>query len=256
MSDHDHGQIDSATMPLLKHLEELRKVIIVSLIAIGIASVAAFYFVNQILAIIMKPLTQQGLKPVVLTMTEGIFTKFQIALIAGIVLASPVLLWQIWRFIVPALYPHERRYVIRLVPISILLFAGGVVFAYYTVFPLAVFVLLKLAGEFNPMLTIGKYLSFTLAFLIPFGLIFEFPLVIYFLTKIGVITPQWLVKNRKYSIVATFVIAAILTPGPDPLSQSIMAAPMLVLYEAGIIVSKLVYRKKQTGALELAGEET
>ncbi|MDH7576326.1 MAG: twin-arginine translocase subunit TatC [Bacillota bacterium] len=246
---------DQEAMPLLKHLEELRKVIIVSLVAIGVASIGALFFVDQILAILTKPVRDLGHAIVFTAMTEGIFTKFKVALLAGAVFASPVVLWQFWRFFVPALYPHEKKYVLRLVPVSILLFAGGVVFAYFAVFPLAVFFLIKLAGGFEPMLTISRYFSFTLTFLIPFGLIFEFPLIIYFLSLIGVVTPEWLVRNRKYSIVSTFILAAILTPGPDPLSQSIMAAPMLIFYEIGILVAKVVARKKRARFNELASEE-
>lgn len=153
------------------------------------------------------------------------------------------------------LYPHEKKYIYKLVPISIILFVSGVVFAYFTIFPLAVYVLITLASEFEPMLTISKYLSFCLNFLIPFGLVFEFPLIVYFLTKIGVITPQWLLHNRKYAIVIAFVLAAVLTPGPDPLSQLLMAAPMVVLYEVSIIVSKVVAKKRNAKFNELNGEE-
>lgn len=247
---------DIKAMGILQHLEELRKVIIISLIAIAVASMISFTFIEQIVGIITKPLSAQGIKPVYTAITEGIFTYFKIALITGTLFAAPVLLWQLWRFIVPALYPHERKYLYKLVPISIILFVGGVVFAYYTVFPLAVFVLIKLASEFEPMLTISKYLSFTLTFLIPFGLVFEFPLVIYFLTSIGVVTPEWLIRNRKYAIVLTFILAAVLTPGPDPISQLIMAAPMIILYEAGIIVAKVVIKKKNAKFKKLAGEES
>lgn len=256
MADNGAPDKDKQTMGILRHLEDLRKVIIISLIAIVVASIISFAFIEQIVAIITKPLAEQGIKPVYTAITEGIFTYFKIALITGTVFASPVLLWQLWRFIVPALYPHEKKYLYRLVPISIILFIGGVVFAYYTVFPIAVYVLIKLASEFDPMLTISKYLSFTLAFMIPFGLIFELPLVVYFLTSIGVVTPEWLVRNRKYAIVITFILAAILTPGPDPISQLIMAAPMIILYEAGIIVAKIVTKKKDAKFRKLAGEES
>jgi sec-independent protein translocase protein TatC len=242
-------------MGMLQHLEELRKVIIISLIAIAVASVISFAFIEQIVAIIIKPLAAQGIKPVYTAITEGIFTYFKIALITGTVFAMPVLIWQIWRFIVPALYPHEKKYLYKLVPISIMLFVGGVVFAYFTVFPIAVFVLIKLTTEFEPMLTISKYLSFTLSFLIPFGLVFEFPLVIYFLSSIGVVTPAWLSRNRKYAIVITFILAAVLTPGPDPLSQMIMAAPMIVLYEAGVLVARVVTKRKKAAISNPAGEE-
>ncbi len=254
-SHEEQNEEKHEAMPLLKHLEELRRVIIVSLVVITVASIAAFFFVDQILAVLTKPVRDLGYTPVVTAITEGIFTKFKVALLAGAILASPVVLWQFWRFFVPALYPYEKRYVLKLVPISILLFAGGVLFAYFAVFPLAVYFLIKLAGGFEPMLTISKYFSFTLTFLIPFGLIFEFPLVIYFLAQIGVVTPEWLMRNRKYSIVSTFILAAMLTPGPDPLSQMIMAIPMLLLYEVGIFVAKIVVRKKRAKLNELAGEE-
>jgi len=245
---------DQQTMTILSHLEELRKVIIISLIAIVVASIVSFAFIEQIMAVLTKPLAEQGINLVVTALTEGIFTKFKIALIAGTILASPVILWQIWQFIVPALYPHEKKYLSRLIPISIILFVAGVVFAYTTVFPVAVYILVQLGSEFEPMFTIGKYLSFTLTFLIPFGLIFEFPLVIYFLTSIGVVTPEWLIRNRRYAIVITVILAAVLTPGPDPLSQMIMALPMAVLYEVGILVSKVVAKKKRKKE-ERAGEE-
>lgn len=245
---------EQQTMTILSHLEELRKVIIVSLIAIFVASIISFAYIDQIMTVITKPLADQGIKLVVTALTEGIFTKFKIALIAGTILASPVILWQIWQFIVPALYPHERRYLSRLIPISIFLFVSGVVFAYTTIFPIAVFILVQLGSEFEPMFTIGRYLSFTLTFLIPFGLIFEFPLVIYFLTSIGVVTPEWLIRNRRYAIVITVILAAVLTPGPDPLSQMIMALPMAVLYEVGILVSKVVAKKKRKKE-EMASEE-
>lgn len=256
MSANDREQLNDATMPLLKHLEELRKVIIISLIAIGIASIVAFYFVNQLLDILTKPLKPLGLKPVIFSVTEGIFFKFKVALLGGLVFAAPVVIWQVWRFIVPALYPNEKRYLLRVVPISIILFAGGVIFGYYTLLPVMVYVLIKLAGDFTPIINVSQYLSFTLSFLIPFGLIFEFPVVVYFLTKIGVIKPDWLISKRKYAIVVIFIVAAVLTPSPDPINQTIMAAPMLILYEVGIIVSKLVFRKKRAEALELADEKT
>ncbi|HHW28595.1 MAG TPA: twin-arginine translocase subunit TatC [Syntrophomonadaceae bacterium] len=245
---------DQQTMTILSHLEELRKVIIVSVIAIVVTSIISFVFIEQIMTVLTKPLAEQGINLVVTALTEGIFTKFKIALVAGTILASPIILWQIWQFIVPALYPHERRYLSRLIPISVILFVAGVVFAYTTVFPVAVYILIQLGSEFEPMFTIGKYLSFTLTFLIPFGLIFEFPLVIYFLTSIGVVTPEWLVRNRRYAIVITVILAAVLTPGPDPISQLIMALPMAVLYEAGILVSKVVANKKRKRE-ERAGEE-
>lgn len=256
MTEQRNNYIDAGTMPFLKHLEELRRVLVICLVAIGIASIASFFFVDKILVIITKPLYDLGIKLVFTSMTEGIFTKFKIALLAGIVLAAPVIIWQFWRFIIPALYPHEKRYVYRLVPLSIVLFVSGVMFAYFTVFKIAIFFLIKLSGEFQPMLTISRYFSFVLTFLIPFGLIFEFPLVVYFLASIGIITPEWLKRKRKYAIVLIFILAAVFTPSPDPLSQIIMAAPMLVLYEAGILVASVVSKKRGAKFNELSGEES
>ncbi|HAA89510.1 MAG: Sec-independent protein translocase protein TatC [Thermoanaerobacterales bacterium 50_218] len=242
-------------MSLLKHLEELRRVIIVSLVAVGIATIGCFFFSDQIMAIFTKPVEDLGYSLYFIGMTEGIFTKLKVSLLAGVVVASPIIFWKIWRFLVPALYPHERKYILKLFPLSVILFGLGVSFAYFAIFPLAVFFLIKLAGDVEPMLTISKFLSFTLCFLIPFGLLFEFPLVVYFLAHIGIISPEFLIKNRKYAIVGTFILAAMLTPGPDPISQLIMAAPMLVLYEVGIFVAKVTSRKRQMKLEELAGDE-
>lgn len=252
MSANNPEQINDATMPLLKHLEELRRVIIVSLIAIGIASVVAFYFVDHLLEILTRPLRPLGLKPVIFSVTEGLFFKFKVALLGGLVFAAPVVIWEIWRFILPALYPNEKKYILKIVPISIFLFVGGIVFGYYTLLPVMIYVLIKMAGGFTPIINVSQYLSFILSFLIPFGFIFEYPVVVYFLTKIGIVRPEWLVNKRKYAIVVIFILAAALTPSPDPINQTIMAAPILILYEVGIVVSKLVSRKKET--LEVADE--
>jgi sec-independent protein translocase protein TatC len=232
-------------MPLLKHLDDLRKVLVSSAIATFITSCGAYYFVDPILKVIEKPLTRAKVHLVVTGITEGFFIKLKIALIAGLIIASPFILWQIWRFVVPALYPKEKKSVRGVVPISVVLFIGGVLFAYFTVFQVAVYFLLQLASGFDPMLTIDKYLSFTVSFLLPFGVIFEFPLVVYFLAKVGILTPEKLVHSRKYTIVAIFIVAAVLTPSPDPLSQIIMAIPMLILYEAGILVARVVTRKRK-----------
>jgi sec-independent protein translocase protein TatC len=232
-------------MPLLGHLEALRKVIMVSVIAILVTSVAAFTYIDTFLDIILKPANALHLKLVYTGVTEGIFFKLHIALVFGAMAASPILLWQFWRFLVPALYPNERKYIARLVPISILLFLGGVVAAYFTILPFLLEFLIKYSNEFTALITISNYLSFTEHLLIPFGLLFEYPLLVYFLAKMGILTPKVLIKYRKYSIVGIVIIASILTPSPDPFSTIIVAAPMLVLYEIGVIVARIVYRKKR-----------
>lgn len=233
-------------MLLLKHLEELRRVFLVSFIAIAISTVGCFFFSDQILEIFTRPLEQLGYSLYIIGMTEGIYAKLKIALLAGIIVSSPVLMWEFWHFLVPALYPHERKYILKLVPISVILFVLGVAFAYYIVFPVAIYILIKMAGEMEPMLTISKFISFTLSFLIPFGLLFELPVIIHFLTWAGVVTPAFLTKNRGYAIVVSFIIAAMLTPGPDPISQLVMVIPMIILYEAGILVAKITTKRKKS----------
>jgi sec-independent protein translocase protein TatC len=251
-------QIDSSTsgkMSLLNHLQALRKVIMVSVIAVLVTSVAAFSFVDPLLSIVLKPANDAHIRLVYTGVTEGIFFKLHIALVFGAMAASPILLWQFWRFLVPALYPKERGYIARLVPVSIVLFAGGVVFGYYTVLRIMLIFLIRFSSEFQELITISNYLSFTEHLLIPFGLLFEYPLLVYFLAKIGILTPEKLVQYRKYSIVGIVIIAAILTPSPDPFSTIIVAVPMLILYEVGVIVSRVVFRKKRLKLNELAGEQ-
>lgn len=233
-------------MSWIEHLEDLRRVIIISLIAILTATIVCFFYSDYFLSLLQRPVSQMDLKLVFIGVTEGFFTKIKIALYAGFVFAFPIVIWQLWRFILPALYPHERRYLLILVPVSTLLFAGGVFFGYSTVFPIAIYFLVQIAGDLEPMLTIGKYLSFCTAFLIPFGIVFEMPVITVFLTRIGIITPQLLSSKRKYALLVMFVVGAVLTPGPDPLSQLLMALPMYFLYEISIIVSRFVKAQKRS----------
>lgn len=238
-------------MSWITHLEELRRVIIVSLVALLVATFSCFFYSDFLLSLLQKPIVAMDLKLVFIGVTEGFFTKIKLALYAGFVVSFPIIIWQIWRFIVPALYPHERRYVMILVPVSVLLFSGGVVFAYFTVFPIAIFFLLKIAGDLEPMITVGQYLSFCVAFLIPFGIVFEMPVVAMFLTRIGLISPQLLASKRKYALLIMFIVGAVLTPGPDPVSQLLMAVPMYLLYEVSILVSRFVRAKKDEKEPEL-----
>jgi sec-independent protein translocase protein TatC len=254
MSEDDQGNSAPQKTTLLSHLEALRKLIVVCVIAILVTSVVAFVYVDTFLFIVLKPANDLHLKLIYTGVTEGIFFKLHIALVFGTMAASPILLWQFWRFLVPALYPTERRYITRLVPISIVLFLGGVVAAYFTILPFLLEFLIKYSSEFTALITISNYLSFTEHLLIPFGLLFEYPLLVYFLAKIGILTPKVLVKYRKYSIVGIVIVASILTPSPDPFSTIIVAAPMLILYEVGIMVAKIVYRKRQVRLDELADE--
>jgi len=234
---------------ILEHLEDLRKSLLISMIAIVIAAVAAFYFSDYILAVIQKPLKPMDLDLIFIGILEGFYIKLKLALFGGVVLAFPVIAWQMYRFMAPALYPHERKYVLILFPLMLILFAGGVVFAYFGVLQLVINFLIMIAGDLEPMLTVDKYVSFVIAFTLPFGLIFELPVVVYFLTRLGIVTPEWLSEKRKYALLAIFVIAAVVTPGGDPISQCLMGIPVYLLYEISILVSR-IFRPKKNEDLE------
>jgi len=223
---------------LIQHLDELRKALIISMVAIVVAAFGCFYFSDQLLEFIKKPITNLNLKLYFIGVAEGFFIKLKLSLMAGLVVAFPVVSLAIWRFIKPALYPSERKYVYILYPITILLFVGGVIFSYLTVLQVALKFLIFMAGGLEPMITFDKYVTFVYAFTFPFGFLFQFPVIVFFLTKIGVITPGWLVKNRKYALLIIFILAALLTPGPDPISQCLMGIPVYILYELSIIVSR------------------
>lgn len=198
---------------ILEHLEDLRKSLLISVVAIVIAAIAAFYFSDQILAIIQQPLKSLGLDLVFIGVTEGFYIKLKLAFYGGLVLAFPVIVWQIYRFIAPALFPKERKYFLILFPVMILLFVGGALFAYFVILKLVIGFLIMIAGDLEPMLTVDKYVSFVLAFTIPFGLVFELPVIVYFLTRMGIVSPEWLSAKRKYALLGIFIMAAVLTPG-------------------------------------------
>lgn len=166
-------------------------------------------------------------------------------MVTGIVIASPVIIWQIWHFIKPALYPKERRSIRLFFFFALLLFLVGIVFCYASVYFLAIdFFMVSGEGLATPMLSMDKYIGFLFGFLLPFGVAFMLPVFVYITTRIGLTTPQMLATKRKYVILAIFILAAILTP-PDVVSQVMLGVPMIALYEVGILVSKLV---KKNGA--------
>ena len=240
--------MEDKPMTLFEHLEALRKVIIISVIAIVIGSIIAYNYVDYFLNILLQPVTALKMKLVFINVTEAFMTKLKIAIILGIILASPIILWQIWSFVAPGLKPAERKFVLRMIPVIIILFVAGIVFAFFTVFQIATRFLLQFGGDImSPMITIGKYISFALNFLIPFGLVFELPVVVYILAKLNIISHEFLVKNRKYALLVVFILAAALTPGPDVISQLLMAAPLLILYEVSIFIAKFIKPKEFSG---------
>ena len=237
--------MEDKPMSLFEHLEALRKVIIISVIAIVIGSIVAYNYVDYFLNILLQPVTALKMKLVFINVTEAFMTKFKLAILLGIIGSSPIILWQIWSFISPGLKPGERKFILRMIPVIILLFVAGILFAFFTVFQIATRFLLQFGGDImSPMITIGKYISFALNFLVPFGLVFELPVVVYILAKLNIISHEFLVKNRKYALLIVFILAAALTPGPDVISQLLMAAPLLILYEISIFIAKFIKPKE------------
>ncbi|MEN6350485.1 MAG: twin-arginine translocase subunit TatC [Syntrophomonas sp.] len=225
---------------IIEHLEELRKSLMVSIIAIVAAAVLCFSYNEQILAVITLPLRLLDQRLIVTGVTEAFFVKLLLSFYAGFVLAFPIVVWSVWRFFKPALYPHERKYVYILLPVSVFLFTAGVLFSYFGILPLVLKFFIYIAGaNLETMFKVDQYVSFVTAFTLPFGLVFELPVVVYFLTKFGIVKAEMLAKNRKYALLIIVVLAAALTPGPDPFSQMMMAGPVYLLYEISIIVAKM-----------------
>jgi len=233
---------------IIEHLEELRKSLIISVVAIIIAAVGSFYYSEQILTLIMAPLSSLNEGLVVTGVTEAFFVKLKLSFLSGFVIAFPIVVWAIWRFFKPALYPQERKYVYILLPISVLLFVTGVLFAYFGILRLVLNFFIYIAGSnLETMFKVDQYVSFVMAFTIPFGLVFELPVVMFFLTKLGIVNYQMLAKNRKYALLIIVILAAALTPGPDPVSQMFMAVPVYLLYEISIWISKFAKRSPGRG---------
>jgi len=235
-------------MPLTSHLEELRKRLVRILIAVGIAFLGCFAFKEEIFRIVAQPLISvlpPGSHLVFTGLPEAFFTYIKVSLYAGIFVASPVVLYQVWKFISPGLFPKEKKFVAPFVITSTMLFVGGVCFGYFLVLPGAYKFFLEFTTDFlKPMLSMREYLTLTMKLLLAFGIIFEIPVFLFFMTKIGLVTPRKLARMRRYAIVACFIVAAIITPTPDAFTQCMMAIPMVILYEVGIIVSRLASRRK------------
>ena len=230
----------------IEHLEDLRKRLIISLIAIGIGFTVCYIYSIPIFQFLMMPLQKAlpaGATMIFTTPAEAFFTYMKVGLIAGLFVASPVVLYQIWLFVAPALYSHEKRYVIPFVCSSTLLFVGGAAFGYFVIFPIIARFFMHFTTDFiQPAPRLKESLSFCSMLLLTFGFAFELPIFILFLSKLGVIDFRMLARNRKYVIIAIFIVAMILTP-PDIISQLMMAIPLMFLYEASIWLARIFGRR-------------
>lgn len=231
------------------HLVELRKRLIICVVAVGIGFIISYYFSQELFTFLTKPLLDampQGSTFLTFTgVVEPFFTYLKISLIGGIFLASPVIFYQVWLFIAPGLYESERKWAVPLIISATVLFTGGALFGYYVVFPVGFKYFLSFATDtLKPMLSMSEYFSFVAKFLLAFGTVFQMPLLIFFLARLGIVDVRMFSKYRKYAVLLIFIAAAILTPTPDVFSQILMAAPMIVLYEVGIILARLFGKKR------------
>lgn len=234
-------------VPFTEHLEELRRRLLISVVAVAVGFLVCYFFSKQLFEILMKPLIV-SLPPqstlIFTSLPEAFFTYLKVSLLAGIFLSSPLVLYEMWAFISPGLYKHEKRYVIPFVFFSSIFFVGGALFGYFVVFPFGFKFFLGFATEYiRPMPTIKEYFGFCAKLLFAFGVIFELPLFVLFLSRIGIVNDKMLRKQRKYAILLVFVVSAILTP-PDVMTQLMMAGPLLALYEISIWVAKIFGRKR------------
>jgi sec-independent protein translocase protein TatC len=240
--------MDEKKLPLTAHLQELRKRLIVSFIAIGAGFILCYALAESIFNILAAPLLKvmpAGGSLIFISVAEAFFTYMKVAFIAGMILVSPFILYQIWAFVAPGLYQKEKRYVVPFVLGGSLFFAMGVLFGYYVAIPIGFKFLLGYATDFiKPMPSMKEYLSFSIKFLLAFGLVFEFPVVLVLLARIGVVDAKMLAHHRKYAILLIFIFAAVMTP-PDLISQVLMALPLMALYELSILLSKLFGKKAE-----------
>lgn len=242
-------------MAITDHLSELRKRLVIAAVAWLVAFLGCYAFGERLFEEIAEPVRAalpEGSSLVFINATEPFFTILKVSALAGLVVAFPIIIWQVWIFIAPGLYGHEKRFAIPFVILSSLCFGSGTFFGFTLVFPM-VFSFLVTYGTgvsgVEAMLSMGAYLTLATRLLIAFGLVFELPIVIFFLARMGVVDHIWLAKNRKYSLLLAFAIGALLTP-PDLISQISIAVPFVVLYEVGIIVARLFGKKKVADAEE------
>jgi sec-independent protein translocase protein TatC len=241
---------DDHTMPLTGHLEELRWRLIRSLLAVGIAFLPCYFFANVLFQFLTRPLHLAASEQLTLIGTgvvEAFFTKLKVSFIAALFLAIPVVLYQVWQFVAPGLYTHEKRYVWPFIGFGSLFFLLGAGFCYEVVLPVAYTFFLQ---EYQTIgvqaaLRISEYLSFTSRMLLAFGVTFELPILAFFFSRVGLITHSTLLGFFRYAVLVIFILAAMLTPGPDVASQLLLAGPLLLLYGVSIGVAYVFGKEKK-----------
>jgi sec-independent protein translocase protein TatC len=246
-------------MSFLEHLEELRRRIIYCLIAVAVAFFACWGYAERIYGIMQRPIMEalhnnhMAEQLVYLNPTEPFNLYLKVAFLGGLFVASPFVLYQVWMVISPGLYRHERRYVLPFMFSTVCLFLAGGVFGYRVVYPQALNFLISYGKQFQPMITISEYTDLFLTIIIGMGVIFELPILVFFLSLMGIVTAGWMWRNFRYSILVIFIIAAIVTPTTDILNMCIFAAPMVALYGLSIGIAFLVHPAQRRKRREKQG---
>jgi sec-independent protein translocase protein TatC len=234
-------------MSLMEHLDELRRRIIHSAVYLILGSAVAWIFRDRLLNFLQAPLLKIGKTLVFTHPMDALNLNLQVALLAGAIIASPFILYQVWLFIAPGLYSKEKRFVVPFMAATVGLFLAGASFGYFYVLPGAIRILiLQFGHNFTSMITIEDYSGFFLSVILGLGISFELPILIFFLAMFGIVSPRFLWRNIRYAILAVFLVAAVICPSPDPWTMCIYAVPMLALYLVGIAVAWWVHpsRKK------------
>jgi len=245
-------------MTFLEHLEDLRKRLWYSFVAIFAAVIPAYVFSKDVFKALSRPVTQflpEGMKMAFTSLTAPFMLYIKVAFLTALFITSPFIFLQLWYFVAPGLYQKEKKYVFPFVTFTTIFFLAGAAFGYFVMFPWACRFFLKLGSEFTPVLTVDTYFSFSLKLLVGIALVFELPTLVFFLSKLGLITSRWMIRNFKYAVLAVFVIAAVITPTPDMVTQSILAVPMLALYGLGILIAFFFGKERKTRREKKAEED-
>lgn len=256
--------MEDGKLPLTAHLSDLRRSILVSIVSVMVAFLGLFQFSDELFRLLTFPLTAElrislsnpyvmirekaPTSLVFLAPAEAFWMHLKVSFISALILSLPIIFVQLWRFISPGLLAKEKRYLLPFILSATGLFLTGAAFCFLVILPFAMtFLLGYKTASLTPMISVGSYIDFSLKFILAFGVVFELPLVIIFLTRFGIVSPELLARSRKYAVLGAFVAAAVLTPTPDAFNQSLMAVPIIILYEIGILLSRIVRRRSRNG---------
>lgn len=238
-------------MPIMVHLREMRDRLIKSVIILAVTTAIAFFFAEEIIELLKRPAGDVDLIAIELIENLGVF--FKVSLAGGVLISMPFLVYQLFAFVAPALTAREKKFIFTILPFVVFMFLAGVSFAYFVALPPALNFLFNFMTDVaDTQIRISNYLTIVTRLILGLGIVFEAPVIIMFMARMGLVTPQWLAARRKFWFVGAFIVAAIVTPTMDPINQSIVAVPLILLLELSILLSRFVYRPR--GGKEPAAE--